>query len=216
MRANPSSRRCRCGLIKGLHGLWLCCALGVARAGGPMEGSLWLGVADAWDGMKEQPLALESRHDPLFNRYDFERGISAFTAGLNRKLGRSLSLGAGLAVSPAAPGQVDYRDYFLGLNYRGLAGRVWYQPDPLDGTPAYYYEAGWRGAVSDRFSFSLNLGQRYRRETGFGSLLPDFSVGARASFGSMGLGLRLIEHGGEQLFDPGGLRLMGNVSGSFH
>jgi len=216
MRQNAFGLRCRCRLGKGLPGVWLCCVLGMARAGDMAEGGFWLALPDAGKGAEGLPLALEYRHDPLFDRYDMKRGVLAFTAGLNQRLGRSLSLGAGLAVSSPAAGRVDYNDYFFGLHYRGLAGRVWYQPDPANGKPAYYYEAGWQGAVSDRLSFSLNLGQAAGREAGFSPLPPDFSVGARASFGSMGIGLRLIERGGDQLFDPAGLRVMGNVSGSFH
>jgi len=204
--------------VRLLCGAWFCCLAAVACAGGQGETEFWVLSSQTLEGRHGLSLAIADRHEAgLFSRYDMAQGVSAFTAGLNRRLGARLSLDAGLALSPSGQAsRLDYRDYFLGISYRNLAGRFWYQPDPGTGRAGYYYEAGWQGSLSDRFSLSLGLGQGSTADGGFGSLLPDFSFGARARLGSVGIGLRLIERGGSEFLEPSSLRLMGNISGSFH
>ncbi|MDV3239873.1 MAG: hypothetical protein LOY58_13600 [Gammaproteobacteria bacterium] len=136
-----------------------------------------------------------------------------FASGLNVDVGLSSSQ---VAESPA----INYRDYFLGVSYGSLDGRLWYLPEVLDGeATAMYYEAGWSPAVSDRLAFSLRLGQQVGGSTsltGFDSGLPSVSLGASTRFHGYGLGLSLIDGGGSMFGGDSDFRLMGSISRRLH
>lgn len=142
-----------------------------------------------------------------------------FAAGVERHFASGLSVDFGLSSaqfteSPA----INYRDYFLGVSYGSLDGKLWYLPETLDGeTTAMYYEAGWSPAVSDRVALSLRLGQQVGGAAvspGFDSGLPSVSLGASTRFYGYGLGLSVIDGGGSMFGGDADFRLMGSISKS--
>ncbi|MFN2308324.1 MAG: hypothetical protein ABR553_01105 [Gammaproteobacteria bacterium] len=141
-------------------------------------------------------------------------------AGLEHHFASGLSLNAGVSLAHAYEQHraIDYRDYFLGVTYGSLDGKVWYLPEStLSDEPVFYYEAGWQRAVTERLSFSLRLG--HAPSPGYASAssaadLPSLSLGASTAVGGYGLGLRLIDGGGQMFGGEQDLRLMGSISRS--
>lgn len=138
--------------------------------------------------------------------------------GITHRFSSGLSLDAGLSLAHAYEqhSAIDYHDYFLGVSYGSLDGKVWYlEESALNDEPIVYYEAGWRRAVTDKLSLSLRVGQS--RSTGGYGLYngydqPSLSLGASTDIGGYGLGLRLIDGGGGMFGGEQDLRLMGSIS----
>lgn len=141
---------------------------------------------------------------------DLAAGVThRFTNGLN------LDLGMSLAHESERVETINYRDYFLGLSFGSLEGRLWYLPETaFTEEPSLYYEAGWRQPISEKLSFSLRLGHS---STAYSNLAgstdqPSLSLGASTMVRGYGLGLRLIDHGGRMFGGEQDLRLMGSIS----
>lgn len=141
---------------------------------------------------------------------DLAAGVThRFTNGLN------LDLGMSLAHESERVETINYRDYFLGLSFGSLEGRLWYLPETaFTDEPSLYYEAGWQQPISEKLSFSLRLGQY---STAYNNLpgstdRPSLSLGASTMVRGYGLGLRLIDHGGHMFGGEQDLRLMGSIS----
>ncbi|MBZ0071042.1 MAG: hypothetical protein WCY26_01325 [Thiohalobacteraceae bacterium] len=208
------------GLVRGIV-LSSCVAAGAAggaEPAAPATGwSLWNAAgAEAADGAWGQgtlrPPASWAWHNAP-PRLELAAGIGhRFASGLNIDVGLSSAQVAQVSELPA----IDYRDYFLGVSYGTLDGKLWYLPETLDGeTTAMYYEAGWSPVVSDKLAFSLRLGQQVGGSTpmaGFDSGLPNVSVGASTRFHGYGLGLSVIDGGGSVFGGDADLRLMGRIS----
>lgn len=148
--------------------------------------------------------------DTLAPELDMAAGVShRFTNGLNLNLGMSLS-----HVTESAE-TINYRDYFLGLSFGALEGKVWYLPETaFTDEPSLYYEAGWQQPVTENLSLSLHLGQY---STDYSSIQglndqPSLSLGASTQVRGYGLGLRLIDGGGQMFGGDEDLRLMGSIS----
>lgn len=139
-------------------------------------------------------------------------------AGVARRFASGLSLDAGLSLSHVYEQHtaIDYRDYFMGVSYGDLDGKVWYLPESaLSDEPILYYEAGWRREVTDNLSLSLRVGQAQTPGYGLANSLyeqPSLSLGASTDVGGYGLGLRLIGGGGGMFGGGQDLRLMGSIS----
>lgn len=137
-------------------------------------------------------------------------------AGLGHRFesGLNLDLGMSLAHIPDRS-SINYHDYFLGLSYGALDGKVWYLPETaLNEDSSLYYEAGWQQPVTENFSLSLRLGQYSSGYTPYGeeAELPSLSFGASTDVGGYGLGLRLVDQGGSAFGGEQDLRLMGSIS----
>lgn len=145
-----------------------------------------------------------------------------FAAGVGRSFMNGLSMDAGVSVAHT-PGYthtqafstIDYHDYFLGMRYGALDGRVWYLPETRLGEPSgLYYEAGWQQPVSDKFSLSIRLGHFADTNQFLNSSddMPSLSLGASTTVDGYGLGLRLIDGGGHMFGGEQDLQLMGSIS----
>jgi hypothetical protein len=139
-------------------------------------------------------------------------------AGVAHRFATGLSLDAGLSLSHAYEQHtaIDYQDFFLGVSYGSLDGKVWYLPESaLSDDPIVYYEAGWQRLVTDKLSLSLRVGHSelsdYRLLSGAYDQ-PSLSLGASTDMGGYGLGLRLIDGGGSMFGGEQDLRLMGSIS----
>lgn len=139
-------------------------------------------------------------------------------AGMAHRFSGGLSLDAGMSLAHAYEQHtaIDYHDYFLGVSYGSLDGKVWYLPEStLSDEPILYYEAGWRRALTEKMSLSLRVG--HTASSSYGLLndspdLPSLSLGATTDLGGYGLGLRLIDGGGSMFGGEQDLRLMGSIS----
>lgn len=138
-------------------------------------------------------------------------------AGVGHRFANGLSVDVGLSSAQLAESPaINYHDYFLGVSYGALDGKLWYLPETLDGeATAMYYEAGWSPMVNDRVALSLRLGQQVGGSTaltGFDSGLPNVSLGASTRFHGYGLGLSVIDGGGSMFGGDSDFRLMGSIS----
>jgi hypothetical protein len=137
-------------------------------------------------------------------------------AGLGHRFasGLNVDLGMSLAHIPERT-SINYHDYFLGLSYGALDGKVWYLPETaLNEDASLYYEAGWQQPVTEKVSLSLRLGQYSSGFTPYGepAELPSLSFGASTDVGGYGLGLRLVDQGGSAFGGERDFRLMGSIS----
>lgn len=144
-----------------------------------------------------------------------------FASGIGRQFDNGLSLDAGVSISQAMQlNPVNYRDYFMGVSYGNWDGKVWYLPEAVDSDIAdsLYYEAGWSKPVGEQFAFSLRVGQQQSLGTRLlddASKTPNLSLGASANLRGYGLGLRLVESGGQLFGGEEDLRVMGSISKPF-
>lgn len=150
--------------------------------------------------------------------WDRTQPVLDFAAGLEQHFANGLSLSAGVSVAQPVevlPLNVNYRDYFLGVRYGSLDSKVWYLPETLTEPSALYYDAGWRHVVvHEALSVSVRLGH-YGSAGAFravGDPLPSLSIGATTSLAGYGLGLRLIDGGGQLFGGDQDMRLMGSIS----
>lgn len=153
-----------------------------------------------------------------------------FAAGVGHRFAGGVTLDAGVSVahvsnfgSVGAPGgessagEINYRDYFLGMRFGGLDGKIWYLPESehFGGQPsALYYEAGWAQPVGEKFSLSVRLGHdggASNRLLG-SPAVPSLSLGASTTLRGYGLGVRLIDGGGQVFGGVPDLQLMGSIS----
>lgn len=139
-------------------------------------------------------------------------------AGLGHRFdsGLNLDLGMSLAHIPERA-SINYHDYFFGLSYGGVDGKVWYLPETvLNEEPSLYYEAGWQQPVTANLSLSLRVGQFSSGYTQYGepAELPSLSLGASTDVGGYGFGLRLVDQRGSVFGGEQDLRLMGSISKS--
>ena len=142
-----------------------------------------------------------------------------FATGVEHRFVSGLSLDAGLSMAHATEdtsSTINYRDYFLGMSYGALDTKVWYLPESSTGEPsAVYYEAGWQQPVSEKVSLSVRLGQYGQSNyanAGYNDTAPSLSLGASTTMGGYGLGLRVIDGGGQMFGGEQDLRLMGSIS----
>lgn len=195
-----------------------------------------LGGLDLWLATEEKVVPAGNGASLLRPPASWSWGAPAptldFAAGLARSFGAGLSLDAGVSVAhvpelasgaalSADPVQseINYHDYFLGLRYGSLDGRIWYLPDnglAGAGEPAgLYYEAGWAQPVGHNLSLSVRMG-RYGNVAADSSTvaggLPSLSLGASTTLSGYGLGLRLIDGGGHMFGGEPDLQLMGSIS----
>ena len=137
-----------------------------------------------------------------------------FGLALSQSLTDELELDAGLARGRSAdPRPLDYRDYFLGLNYLGLGGRVWALDEGRSRGRDFYYEAGWRGDIGERSGLSLSFGQSLGG--GLRENPLDFSIAASTHLRGFGFGLRFTGRGASSELPGGDLQLFGSVSRRF-
>lgn len=161
-----------------------------------------------------------------------------FAAGIGRRFVSGMNLDAGVSVAhipgsmsmeptpvdDAAAREIDYRDYFLGVSYGSLDGKIWYLPENarlgVQPAAAMYYEAGWVGPLSSNLSVSVRLGH-YEGTTagrllGGGANAPSLSLGASTTLSGYGLGLRVIDGGGRMFGGEQDFQLMGSISKPLH
>lgn len=139
--------------------------------------------------------------------------------GVTHYFDNGLNLGLGMSLSHATDTQsaetINYRDYFFGLSFGAVEGKVWYMPETaFSDEPSMYYEAGWLQPVTEKLSLSLRLGQYssgYSSIHGF-SDQPSLSLGASTQMRGYGLGLRLMDGGGHMFGGEEDLRVMGSIS----
>ena len=154
-----------------------------------------------------------------------------FAAGIGHRFAGGLNLDAGISVAhvsefgaadalyeETSTREINYRDYFLGMSFGALDGKIWYLPEHehLGGQPsAMYYEAGWAQSVGEKLSLSVRLGHYDGGATNrlLGSSdAPSLSLGASTTLSGYGLGLRLIDGGGQMFGGDQNLQLMGSIS----
>lgn len=145
-----------------------------------------------------------------------------FAAGVGRSFMNGVSLDAGVSVAHTpeytllpSVSTINYHDYFLGLRYGALDGKVWYLPETHLGEPSgLYYEAGWQQLVTDKLSLSVRLGHYADADPLQASSedVPSLSFGASTTVDGYGLGLRLIDGGGRMFGGEQDLQLMGSIS----
>lgn len=140
-----------------------------------------------------------------------------FAAGLEQRFASGLSFTAGVSVAQSAeftPLNVNYRDYFLGVRYGSLDSKVGYLPETDAESSALYYDAGWQRAVHEHLSVSVRVGQFTSADTlgEYADTRPSLSIGASSSMAGYGLGLRLIDGGGQLFGGDQDVRLMGSIS----
>lgn len=211
----------------GLVGGWLlsaCCLSASAVAGEAKFGSMTFWAAAAED--PDNAVAM----DPALLRPPAHGTLGAAApkldlAGVEHRFSSGLHLDAGLSVAYMTEEDVErstinYRDYFLGMRYGALDTKVWYLPESAtNAQSAVYYEAGWQQPVSEDVSLSLRLGQ-YDQSSNYTNAdydtAPTLSLGASTSLGGYGLGLRVIDGGGQMFGGEQDLRLMGSISKPLH
>ncbi len=141
-----------------------------------------------------------------------------FATGVERRFDSGLRMHAGLSAAhadDASQGTINYRDYFLGMRYGAVDTRVWYLADDSGTEPsAIFYEAGWLQPIHGKLALSLRVG-RYDQPLYAGdtvSTLPSLSLGASTTLGGFGLGLKLIDGGGQMFGGDQDMRLLGSIS----
>lgn len=151
--------------------------------------------------------------------WDTAAPVLDMAAGVTHHFDNGLNLGLGMSLSHATDAlnaeTINYRDYFLGLSFGAVEGKVWYLPETaFTDEPSLYYEAGWLQPVTEKLSLSLRLGQYssdYSSIQGY-SDQPSLSLGASTQMRGYGLGLRLIDGGGHMFGGEEDLRVMGSIS----
>ncbi len=145
--------------------------------------------------------------ESAFDRRQPESGIDLFaieqrralyTAGLEQKFNEKLSvdLGFNLSQNTLDVDPVNYQDFFVGVNYGSIGGRIWYRDQAdMQEEKALYYEAGWSGAVTRDTSISFQFGQEYQAGR-FTQSMPDLSISAQTNFRGYNFGVRVIDHSG--------------------
>ncbi len=149
-----------------------------------------------------------------------------FSVGVSQPLLSGLSLDAGVRQFRfdergggrryAAGRQAEY---FLGVSYKQIGGRVWYtnpDEDLPDQVPSTYYEARWSSPDPEGLTFSMRVG-RYDPAVRNGLLggYSDISVAARKQFHGYGFGLRLTDTTLGAGKDGSDIHLMGSISKRF-
>lgn len=207
-------------LLQGIALVWC----GFALSAPAWADSPRLGGVDLWVSTEESAAIGPSLLRPPAS-WSWDDGASPkldFAAGIGRNFMNGLSLDAGISVAhlpdyslTPAVSTIDYHDYFLGLRYGSLDGRVWYLPESHLGEPSgFYYEAGWRQPVTEKLSLSVRLGHYADANTLLDPAhdLPSLSLGASTTVEGYGLGLRLIDGGGHMFGGEQDLQLMGSIS----
>ncbi|WP_297528365.1 hypothetical protein [Thiohalobacter sp.] len=171
--------------------------------------------ADWWSAPEPQALIDLGHPANAFPLNPDQAAGSRFGLALSQSLTDELQLDAGLARGRSAdPRPLDYHDYFLGMNYHGIGGRVWSLNGARDGSGRnFYYEAGWRGDIGERSALSLSFGQSLAGGLHRNPL--DFSIAARTRLKGFGLGLRFTERGASSALPDGEFQLFGSVSRRF-
>lgn len=185
----------------------------------PSGFSLWTVNKDT------NPLNLQSQsllRPPSRNAFETQDNDLDMAVGIEHRFDNGLSVDLGVSMAQGTQfNPINYRDYFLGMRYGSLEGKVWYLPEVQDqDEPAsLYYEAGWTQPVSDQLSFSLHLGQQQPLGNSLLGLQPstepNLSFGASANLRGYGLGLRLIDNGGRMFGGEDDLSIMGSISKPF-
>lgn len=215
----------RTGLMQVLA-LGVCACVHTDILAGPNLGGvgLWLSTENVSPAQNGPSLL----RPPASWSWDAPAPALDFAAGIEHRFLGQLSLDAGVsvahipeflpsAVSGLADDAINYRDYFLGLRYGSLDGKVWYLPESDSGmeTSAMYYEAGWAQPVTDKLSLSVRLGQYDGSSSNRlfePNNMPSLSLGATTTLEGYGLGLRLIDGGGQMFGGEQDLQLMGSIS----
>lgn len=207
-------------LMQGIALVWCGCALTTPSwADAPKLGGveLWVSTEEsaATGPSLLRPPASWSWDDGAAPQLDFAAGIGRnFMNGVSFDAGISVAHTPDYTLTPSV-NTINYHDYFLGMRYGALDGRVWYLPETRLGEPSgLYYEAGWQQLVSDKLSLSVRLGHYADANP----LLdpshdaPSLSLGASTTVEGYGLGLRLIDGGGHMFGGEQDLQLMGSIS----
>lgn len=207
-------------LLQGIALVWCGCAcLTPVSAETPKLAGveLWMSTeqAAATGPSLLRPPASWSWDDGVQPKLDFAAGIGRnFMNGLSLDAGVSVAHAPDYTLSPSVE-TINYHDYFLGMRYGALDGRVWYLPENRLGEPSgLYYEAGWQKLVTDSLSLSVRLGHYADASP----LLdpsrdaPSLSLGASTTVDGYGLGLRLIDGGGRMFGGEQDFQLMGSIS----
>lgn len=220
----------RCPNLVQIVALVLCASIhsGPALADGPKLGGFELWVS-ADENVSPAPNGPSLLRPPASWSWDTPMPTLDFAAGIGRSFLGGLSLDAGVSVthvpeymttalSDQLPDStINYHDYFFGVRFGALDGKVWYLPETrFGGEPsAVYYEAGWAQPVTDKLSLSVRLGQ-YDGSVSNRLLgpndMPSLSLGASTTLDGYGLGLRLIDGGGHMFGGEQDLQLMGSIS----
>jgi hypothetical protein len=207
-------------VLQGIALLWCGGALMVPASAETRELAgvdLWVTTADAavTGPSLLRPPASWSWDDGAQPKLDFAAGIERnFMNGLTLDAGVSVAHTPEYSLSPSVE-TINYHDYFLGMRYGALDGRVWYLPEKHLGEPVgFYYEAGWQQLVTDSLSLSVRVGHYSETDQILYSSqdVPSLSLGASTTVQGYGLGLRLIDGGGQMFGGEQDLRLMGSIS----
>lgn len=220
----------RAGVMRALALIVCACIQTPVLAEGSKLGAidLWLSTDDASPALNGPSLL----RPPVSWSWDAPAPALDFAAGIGHRFLGRLSLDAGVSVahipeytsntvSGSPDGTINYRDYFFGLRYGALDGKVWYLPEAHfgDEASAMYYEAGWAQPVTDNLSLSVRLGQYDGNSSNrlFGAHdMPSLSLGASTTLEGYGVGLRLIDGGGHIFGGEQDLQLMGSISKPLH
>lgn len=145
-------------------------------------------------------------------------------AGLSRELGHGFAIDTGVAQyglnadsdDPQEP--VPYQEYYFGLTYERLEGKVWYTDDyEGSGFAKSYYQVGVSSELGEDFQLSARLGYSAFEEAAVGQEnYTDYSLAAeKRNERGLGIGLRLMGTQREAVPGENDLRLMGTISHSF-
>jgi len=197
------------------RGQAIACLFALASLTATAEEAGDAGVRAGWWSAPEPQAVLDLGHPAnAFPLNPNQASGNRFGLALSQSLTDELQLDAGLSRSQSAdPRPLDYHDYFLGMNYRGLGGRVWALDEGRSGGRDFYYEAGWRGDIGEQSALSLSFGQSLAG--GLRQNPLDFSIAARTRVHGFGLGLRFTERGASSELPDGELQLFGSVSRRF-
>jgi len=188
------------------------------QAAEPAQTTVWgTGATENDFSWSIMPAFDSRRPESGIDLFAMEQRKARFAAGLERKFNEKLSLDLGFNLSqnlqPVTP--INYQDFYLGMSYGSIGGRVWLRDrGDQGGEPGWYYEAGWQGALSRDTSVSLQLGQGYRNG-GFERTIPDLSISAHTRFRDYRFGVRLIDHSGFGLNNNQDFSLIGSIQKRF-
>lgn len=139
-------------------------------------------------------------------------------AGIARDVWGGLSLDTGVASHRADPQLAgNYKEYYFGLAYENVEGRVWYTDDyEGQGLAKSYYEFGLRSDLNEDFSLSARLGYG-DMEPGRGrEKYTDYSLAAELrDVHGFGVGLRVMGTRDQAVAGQDDVRLLGTISRSF-
>lgn len=178
-----------------------------------LEDRQWLTLPSGQGWMSSRGLYHEQ-----WSYRDAEAGLDhdRFT-GLSRRLESGIGFDTGIAQYGESSPMSSYQEYYFGLSYDALEGRMWYTGDYQgQGGSKSYYELGLRGNVSSDFSLSARLGYSdFDADLDLENYAAYVLSAQKKDLYGFGVDLQLVGSGDPRWSAAEDFRLMGTVSRSF-